>query len=131
MNQAKRLKRLDKERSRLKRWLADGLWLRIRPAHEDHAWSCDFFADCTQDGRVFRMLARMVECTRECLAIDVARKLKGGSVLKRLSNLFARRLVCELVTCRRNRRPNHFSNLNSYTLSSVADTSTCKVDWRL
>ena len=39
------------------------------------------------------MLTLIDEHTRECLAIDVARKLKSGDVLERLSDLFVRRGV--------------------------------------
>ena len=37
------------------------------------------------------MLTVIDEYTRECLAIDVARKLKADDVLERLSDLFVRR----------------------------------------
>ncbi len=47
--------------------------------------------DRTNDGRSFRMLTLIDEHTRECLAIDVARKLKSEDVLERLSDLFVRR----------------------------------------
>jgi putative transposase len=35
------------------------------------------------------------ECTRECLAIDVARKLTSGDALERLAGPFVRRGVSE------------------------------------
>jgi transposase InsO family protein len=47
----------------------------------------------TRDGRAFRMLALIDEFTRECLAIDVARRLTSDDVLERLSDLFVRRGV--------------------------------------
>ena len=50
-------------------------------------------ADRTSDGRAYRILTIMDEYTRECLAIDVARKLTGQDVLERLSDLFIRRGV--------------------------------------
>jgi len=56
-------------------------------------WGYDFVADRTNDGRAFRMLTIVDEHTRECLAIDVARKLKSEDVLERLSDLFIRRGV--------------------------------------
>lgn len=74
------------KRSRL--WLNDGSCIRLRPAHRDYAWSYDFVADRTSDGRAFRMLTIMDEFTQECLAIDVARALKSEDVLERLSDLF-------------------------------------------
>ena len=47
----------------------------------------------TRDGRAFRMLTVIDEYTRECLAIDVARRLTSDDVLERLSDLFVRRGV--------------------------------------
>ena len=65
----------------------------MRSAYKDHAWSYDFVADRTSDGRAIRMLTLIDEHTRECLAIDVARSLKREDVLERLSDLFVRRGV--------------------------------------
>src|SRR5882757_7851392 len=56
-------------------WLNDGSCVRLRPTHRNHVWSYDFAADRTADGRSLRMLVIVDEHTRECLAIDVARKL--------------------------------------------------------
>jgi hypothetical protein len=49
--------------------------------------------DRTSDGRSFRMLTLIDEHFRECLAIDVARRLTSEDVLERLSDLFVRRGV--------------------------------------
>ena len=49
--------------------------------------------DRTTDGRLFRMLTLIDEYSRECLAIDVARRLTSEDVLERLSDLFVRRGV--------------------------------------
>ncbi len=80
-----------KQPKRRRLWLADGSCVRLRPTHKDHVWSYDFVADRTSDGRAFRMLTLIDEHTRECLAIDVARKLSSEDVLERLSDLFVRR----------------------------------------
>ena len=74
-------------------WLNDGSCIRLRPTHRDHVWSYDFVHHRTHDGRKFRMLTLMDEYTRECLAIDVARRLTSEDVLERLSDLFVRRGV--------------------------------------
>ncbi len=87
------LKVPQKQPKRKRLWLNDGSCVRLRPAHKDHVWSYDFVADRTSDGRAFRMLTLIDEYTRECLAIDVARSLKSGDVLERLSDLFVRRGV--------------------------------------
>ena len=82
-----------KQPKRKRLWLNDGSCVRLRPAFKDHVWSYDFIADRTSDGRAFRMLTLIDEHTRECLAIDTARKLKSQDVLERLSDLFVRRGV--------------------------------------
>ncbi|CAN0601837.1 unnamed protein product, partial [Ectocarpus sp. 12 AP-2014] len=82
-----------KQPKRKRLWLADGSCVRLRPQHKDHVWSYDFVMDRMADGRSIRMLTLIDEHTRECLAIDVARSLKHGDVLERLSDLFVRRGV--------------------------------------
>ena len=61
-------------------WLNDGSC--VRPGHRDHVWSYDFVLTRTHDGRAVRMLTILDEYTRECLAIDVARRLTSEDVLK-------------------------------------------------
>ena len=51
----------------------------------------------THDGRPVRMLTLIDEFTRECLAIDVARRLTSEGVLERLSDLFVRRGVPDYI----------------------------------
>lgn len=82
-----------KQPKRRRLWLADGSCVRLRPTHRDHVWSYDFVMDRTSDGRSFRMLTLIDEHSRECLAIDVARRLTSEDVLERLSDLFVRRGV--------------------------------------
>ena len=53
----------------------------------------DFVQDRTRDGRKFRMLTVIDEFTRECLAIDVARRLNSQSVLAVLADLMVQRGV--------------------------------------
>jgi transposase InsO family protein len=60
-------------------------------------WSYDFVADRTSDGRPIRMLTIVDEFTRECLAIDVAKRLTSEDVLERLSDLFVHRCVPEHI----------------------------------
>ena len=78
-------------------WLGDGSCIRLRPERKDHVWSYDFVQTRTRDGRAFRMLTVIDEYSRECLAIDVARRLTSDDVLKRLANLFVRRGVPEHI----------------------------------
>ena len=78
-------------------WLNDASCIRLRAERKDHVWSYDFVQARTRDGRAFRMLNVIDEYTRECLAIDVARKLKSDDVLERLSELFVLRGVPEHI----------------------------------
>ena len=48
-----------------------------------------------EDGRAFRLLTILDEYTRECLAIDVARRMNHRDVLDRLAELFIERGVPE------------------------------------
>ena len=74
-------------------WLNDGSCVRLRPTHRDHVWAYDFVQCRTHDGRAIRMLTVVDEFTRECLAIDVARRLNSDDVLERLAWLMATRGV--------------------------------------
>lgn len=91
------LKVPQKQPKRRRLWLNDGSCVRLRPAYRDHVWSYDFVQDRTHDGRSFRMLTLIDEYSRECLAIDVARRLTSEDVLERLSDLFVRRGVPDYI----------------------------------
>ncbi len=82
-----------KQPKRGRLWFNDGSCIRLRPQHRDHVWAYDFVMTRTHDGRAFRMLTIVDEFTRECLAIDVARKLSSDDVLERLAWLMATRGV--------------------------------------
>ena len=82
-----------KQPKRRRVWLNDGSCVRLRPAHANHVWSYDFVKCRTSDGRAVRLLTVIDEHTRECLAIDVARRITSGDVLDRLCELFVRRGV--------------------------------------
>jgi hypothetical protein len=72
---AEGLKLPAKQPKRRRLWLGDGSCIRLRPTHRNHVWAYHFVMDRTAAGRSFRMLTIVDEFTRECLAIDVARKL--------------------------------------------------------
>jgi putative transposase len=91
------LKVPQKQPKRKRLWLADGSCIRLRPAYRNHVWSYDFVADRTADGRPIRMLTVIDEHTRECLSIDVARRLSSEDVLERLSDLFIRCGVADYI----------------------------------
>lgn len=91
------LKVPSRQPKRRRLWLNDGSCVRLRPAHQNHVWAYDFVMDRTHDGRPLRMLTVIDEYTRECLAIDVARRLNHQDVLDRLADLFVRQGVPDYI----------------------------------
>lgn len=85
------LKVPQKQPKRGRLWLNEGSCIRLRPAYRDHVWSYDFVQARTREGRPFRLLTILDEHTRECLSIDVARRLNSEDVLERLTELFVTR----------------------------------------
>ena len=77
------------QRGRL--WLAAGSLVRRRAERPSHVWSDDVVFDRTADGRPVRILAIVDAYTRECLSLDVARRLRSDDVLARLAQLFVAR----------------------------------------
>lgn len=84
------LKVPSKQPKRGRLWLNDGSCIRLRPSWPNHVWAYDFVQDRTHDGRAIRMLTVIDEFTRECLAIEVARRLRHDDVLGVLAELFTR-----------------------------------------
>jgi len=82
-----------KQPKRGRLWLNDGSCIRLRPERPNHVWAYDFVQDRTRDGRKFRMLTVIDEFTRECLAIDVGRRLNSQTVLAILADLMVLRGV--------------------------------------
>lgn len=74
--------------------------MRLRPEHPNHAWSYDFVMDRTYDGRSMRMLTLIDEYARECLTIDVARKINAMDVVERLADLLIFRGIPEYIRFR-------------------------------
>lgn len=91
------LKVPQKQPKRGRIWLNDGSCIRHRPEHRDYVWAYDFVQVRTHDGRPLRLLTIVDEYTRECLAIDVARRLNSEDVLERLAWLFATHGVPEYL----------------------------------
>ena len=86
-----------KQRKRGRLWLNDGSCIRLRPERANHVWSYDFVADRTHDGKAYRMLCIIDEFTRECLAINVARRLNSTDVISALCDLFITRGIPEHI----------------------------------
>ena len=91
------LKVPSKQPKRRRLWLNEASCVRQRPERPNHVWSYDFVMDRTSDGRAFRMLTVIDEYTRECLAIDVERRLNSEDVMCRLTELFVFRGVPEFI----------------------------------
>lgn len=79
-----------KQPKRGRLWLTDGSCIRRRPEYRNHVWSYDFVADQTHDGRRLRLLTLIDEYTRECLAIEVQRRLSSQDVLDVLERYLSR-----------------------------------------
>lgn len=101
-----------KQPKRGRLWLSDGSCIRLRPNWRHHVWAYDFVQARTHDGRAFRMLTVIDEFTRECLAIEVARRLRSDDVLQALAELFVR-----------HRAPDHIrsDNGSEFTAKAVRD----------
>ena len=91
------LKVPEKQPKRRRLWLNDGSCIRLRPECKDHVWSYDFVMARTSEGRSFRMLNIIDEYTRECLTIDVKRKITSQDVIDRLYELFLLRGIPEHI----------------------------------
>ena len=79
-----------KQPKRGRLWLNDGSCIRLRPEHRNHVWAYDFVFDRTREGRPLKLLNVVDEFTRECLAIEVARKQSSRDVLRTLAGLMVR-----------------------------------------
>ena len=61
------------------------------PLRPNERWSLDFVSDQLTDGRRFRILAIVDDCTRECLALVADTSLSGLRVARELDQLIAER----------------------------------------
>ena len=86
-----------KQPKRRRLWDNDGSCARLRPEHKNHVWSYDFVMDRTSNGRAVRMLNIIDAFTRECLAIEVGRRLNSSNVIDVLSQLFVERGMPEHI----------------------------------
>ena len=62
-----------------------------QPSQPNARWSLDFVSDSFTDGRRFRILAVVDDCTRECLTLVADTSLSGARVARELDAVFARR----------------------------------------
>jgi putative transposase len=63
----------------------------VTPQAPDQRWSLDFVSDQLTDGRRFRILAVVDDCTRECLALLADTSISGRRVARELDDIIRRR----------------------------------------
>jgi putative transposase len=82
------LKVPQKQRKRRRLGHSGNSCTRRKAEHANHVWSYDFVLDQTRDGRRLKLLPVVDEFTRECLAIEVERRLTARDVVATLAYLF-------------------------------------------
>ncbi len=60
----------------------------VLPLLPNQRWSLDFVSDQLTDGRRFRIMTVVDDCTRECLALIADTSLSGARVARELATLF-------------------------------------------
>jgi putative transposase len=63
--------------------------VRRRAEHKDHVWTWDFIFDRTRNGRSLKWFSLLDEYTRECLALEVNRRMTSVEVIDVLADVFA------------------------------------------
>ena len=61
-----------------------------KPDKVNQVWSLDFLSDALSDGRRFRVLGIMDQCSRECLTLATDTSIGGTRVVRELDSLVAR-----------------------------------------
>jgi putative transposase len=92
------------------------------PLAPNQRWSLDFVSDQMTDGRRFRILTVIDNCTRECLALVADTSLSGARVAREL----------DAIIVQRGRRPDTIvsDNGTEYTSSAIlAWTDDSGVGW--
>lgn len=62
-----------------------------KPDQINQVWSLDFISDALSDGRRFRLLGVMDQCSRECLTLVADTSLPGARVVRELDRLITLR----------------------------------------
>lgn len=93
----------------------------VVPIAPNDRWSLDFVSDQLTDGRRFRILTVVDECTRECLALVADTSLSGTRVARELDRLMIERGKPKMVVS------DNGIELTSNAILTWADQS--RVDW--
>ena len=91
------------------------------PLRPDERWSLDFVSDQLTDGRRFRILAVVDDCTRECLALVADTSLSGMRVGRELDRLVAKRCRPQMIVS------DNGSEFTSNAILAWADQN--RVEW--
>jgi putative transposase len=91
------------------------------PLAPNERWSLDFVSDQLTDGRRFRILAIVDDCTRECLALGADTSLSGFRVARELDRLIVERGRPKMIVS------DNGSELTSNAILAWADQS--RVAW--
>ncbi len=84
-----------RRRKRIPKGVREGAWC---PIAANQRWSLDFTQDAVSNGRKFRTANLKDDCTRECLAIDVALSLPGSKVVEMLERVAHERGFPDVIT---------------------------------
>ena len=118
---AEGLKICRKQHKRLYTGCSENACHRKRPEYYNHIWSYDFLSERLENGQLMKLLVVIDEYTRECLAIDVNRKIKGPDVVEVLRYLFVVRGAPEFI--RSDNGPEFVSNaVQKWLENSGVDT---------
>lgn len=91
------------------------------PLRPNERWSLDFVSDQLTDGRRFRILAVVDDCTRECLGLVADTSLSGLRVARELDRLIAERGKPRMIVS------DNGSELTSNAILAWADQT--RVEW--
>ncbi|MER8786215.1 IS3 family transposase [Mesorhizobium sp. M1006] len=91
------------------------------PLRPDERWSLDFVSDQLTDGRRFRIMAVVDDCTRECLALIIDTSLSGMRVARELDRLITERGRPRMIVS------DNGSEFTSNAILSWADQN--RVEW--
>jgi transposase InsO family protein len=83
------LKIRKKQRKKLHVGGSENACHRKKPEYYNHIWSYDLLSERLENGRLVKLLVVIDEFTRECLAIDANKSVKGEDVVEVLRYLFA------------------------------------------
>ncbi len=86
-----------RQRRKRHRRVAEHRRERFHPTATNQVWSMDFVADQLADGRRFRSLTVVDIYTRECLAIESEKRLKGEDVVLVLNRIKTQRGVPKML----------------------------------